>query len=308
MADEKEMGNKGEISDSEKLCNVMDALSAKMDSIMDAHKRLDARMDAVEEKREDRKDAETFEREPEGKEAPKADKRKDAEEGEDDEPKKDARRKDEEGEIEEPGEPEEPVADKRRKDSRRKDEDEDEERKDSRRRDSRRKDEDEEMDRRDAVADAVHGQLADLKAQIASLQARAPALINDADRERFASIQERADSAFQAFGDKAPAPLDGETPMLYRRRLAAKMQGHSPSWKDARLSAIADEAALAIAESQIYADAVAVAGRGLDVQPGFLREVSKPDGRGHIVNTFYGEPESWTRHFTSTSLRSKRAH
>ena len=70
------------------------------------------------------------------------------------------------------------------------------------------------------------------------------AIMADSEREKFAAIQEAAEPAFQAFGDKAPAPLAGETTLAYRRRLIGKHQQHSSAWKETRLTAIADEAAL----------------------------------------------------------------
>ena len=145
--------------------------------------------------------------------------------------------------------------------------------------------------------------MAAMRRQIANLSARAPAMLNDIDRERFAVIQEQADPAFQAFGDRAPAPLDGETPTQYKRRIGAKLQANSPKWKDSRLSAVSDDIMLDTILSDVYADSIAAARLGADVQPGHLREVSRQVG-GHIINEFVGEPSSWMDGFVGQVKRA----
>ena len=198
--------------------------------------------------------------------------------------RKDARRKDEEEcdddlEVEEPGAPRETAADKRRKDA----------------------EEKEEGDHR--VADSVRTEMATLRAEIAALNRRAPAMLSDMDRERFAVIQEQADPAFQAFGDRAPAPLDGETPTQYKRRLGAKLQSNSPKWATSRLSAVSDDAMLDTILTEVYSDSIAAARRGADVMPGQLREITRQVG-GHIINEFVGEPVSWMSDFSGHARRA----
>ena len=198
--------------------------------------------------------------------------------------RKDARRKDEEEcdddlEVEEPGTPRETAADKRRKDA----------------------EEKEEGDHR--MADSVRTEMATLRAEIAALNRRAPAMLSDMDRERFAVIQEQADPAFQAFGDRAPAPLDGETPTQYKRRLGAKLQSNSPKWATSRLSAVSDDAMLDTILTEVYSDSIAAARRGADVMPGQLREISRQVG-GHTINEFVGEPVSWMSDFAGHARRA----
>lgn len=282
-----EQGNKNEhISDSDKKLDALaDMIRDACAKIDDGHKRLDARMDAVEEK---------FREDSARRDAAKAD------EGEaEDEPKADA--------DEEAGEPKEPVAD-RRKDSageRQKEgyvedsDGEDEDRKDA--------DDYEDADEGEDGAEADHAPMtraeaAQLRAEIAALQKRTPAMLSMADRERFASIQEAADPAFQAFGDRAPAPLQGETPLQYKRRLGSKLQSHSPKWKDARLSAVADEALIDTVLSDVYADAITAARRGVDVPVGQLREVVHHRG-GHTIVEFEGYADSWMNQFAGNSQR-----
>ena len=174
--------------------------------------------------------------------------------------------------------------------------------------DASKKDEDEkEEDKKaDAMADEApitRAEAARLRADLASLQARAPALISDADREKLANIQADADPVFQAFNDRAPAPLEGEAPIAYKRRLAAKMQPHSDKWKSARLSAIADEAVLDTVIADVYADSMVAARRGVDVPAGQLRMITRQAG-GHTINEFEGSPGAWVNQFAGHSQRA----
>lgn len=263
MAETEKGTHNMEISDSDKR---MDALA---DMIRDAcrmmdegSKRMDARMDAMEAKMSDRKDAEKEE----------GDKREDADK-----------------EVKEEGAPKEVAAG-------RNDSEEDVRRAASEtkvdRKDSAKKDEDDE-----AMADAAptRADFLALQQEIARLQSRAPTILADADRERFAAIQERADTAFQAFGDRAPAPLDGETPTQYKRRIGTKLQAHSPKWKDTRLSAIADDATIDVILDDVYADSLMAARRGAAVPAGHLREVKSRNDAGHTFISFEGSPSSWMR-------------
>ena len=283
----EEMGHKNEIiSDAdEKLGQIADMIRdavSKFDS-------LSSRMDSMEDRMDSgRKDNESFEKWAK-EEAKEPEHRGDAETCDDDDE-----------EVVPAGKPMETAADKRRKDS-------EEEREDAEKCD----DDDDDMGRKDEgyerMADsATRYELAALRRQINKLQANSPAILSDIDRERFAVIQESADPAFQAFGDRAPAPLDGETPMQYKRRLGAKLQANSPKWANSRLSAVADDAMLDTILADVYADSIAAARRGADVQPGMLREISRQVG-GHIINEFVGEPSSWMGGFVGQVKRAGRA-
>lgn len=304
-----------------KLDAMFDAIRDMGTAFKDSAERGDKRMDAMEDRFKEmdskRKDSEESKevKEPGAPKEAAADKgRKDAEEAykseeisgtlrkdaeEKEEERKDKARKDEEEEEEE----EKEKADKARKDA---EECKEGEVKDARK-DKVRKDEDE-----DAMADAarrvVGSELASLRAELASLKGRMPAQLSDTDRERYAAIQENAEPAFQAFGDKAGAALDGETPLDYKRRLAKKMQGHSTKWATTRLSGIVDEAALDIVVEQIYADSIVAAERGAEVPAGRLREHTERKPTGHIHNTFTGAPDAWMRRHVGNIKRSGRAN
>lgn len=207
----------------------------------------------------------------------------------------------------EKGEPEEVAADNARKDAEEKEAEEAarkdaEEKEEAARKDAEEK-EKEEAAKADSAA-ATRAELAEMRATIAAMSARTPSIINDADRERFAMIQEQADPAFQAFNDRAPAPLDGETPIQYKRRLGKKLQVNSAKWKTANLTSISDDAMLDTVIADIYADSINAARAGVDVPAGQLRTISKRLESGHIRNDFVGTPEAWMRGFSGRSQRA----
>ena len=293
MAEEKGTMHEG-ISDSDKLGALVDMIKdacAKLDSVAERQDAAERRLDSMEA---DRKDS--------------------------------AKRDEDEDEIKRPGEAREPAADKR-KDAAKRDEEEDEKRDDEEEdekrddaddfdtlkaaRGDKRKDADDEEERHDAdeeegMADysfVTRAEADALQAQIAALSKQMPAILSTADRERFAAVQEQADAAFQAFGDRAPAPLQGETVPAYKRRLGAKMQQHSKRWKGVRLSGVADEQMLDIVLSEVFADSVAAAAAGEGVPAGQLREKVIHSG-GHTIVEFHGSPDTWMNAFAGVSQRA----
>lgn len=285
-----EQGTENEqISDSEKLNKIGDVLadvSARFDSL---NKRLDEHEEILA--RANKGNVEDSEEEGEG------------------ESKEDG---DEENEIVEPGEPKEPTVDSKRA---RKDADsfeewaEEEAKEPEHRGDAEEEEEDCNNMRgdskdNDAELDSVKGELSALRARIADLSGRVPAILSEDARERFASLQEQADPAFQAFGDRAPAPMDGETPSNYQRRLAGRLQKHSAKWAGKRLSAISDSDLLETIASDIYADSIAAARRGVAVQPGELREIVTRSQAGHTRIEFEGDASSWMDSFAGHTMRA----
>ena len=152
--------------------------------------------------------------------------------------------------------------------------------------------------------DAALGEIASLRARIADIGTRVPAILSDSVREEFARIQEQADPAFQAFGDRAPAPMDGETTTNYQRRLAGRLQKNSPKWAGHRLSATADSAMLDTIASDIYADSIAAARRGVAVPAGELREIVTRSQAGHTRIEFEGDASSWMDSLAGHTMRA----
>lgn len=121
--------------------------------------------------------------------------------------------------------------------------------------------------------------------------------LTDAERNEISDAEMKCDSIAHQFGEKAPRPMSGETPLAYRRRAVAKYQGHSAEWKETALAKL-DSAVFAIAERQIYADAERAARRPAAAPDAPLREVQKRDAAGRIVSSFVGaSPKSWMQDF-----------
>lgn len=139
--------------------------------------------------------------------------------------------------------------------------------------------------------------VAALKKDNAALRARIDAIdhkikdMPEEERSRFVGAQQRADRVAQAFGDSARRWLSGERLASYRRALAQPYQKYSTAWKDIDLADLPD-AALEVAETQIYADAWAAATKSsvLNAVEG-LREITETDRTGRKISKFYGNPE-----------------
>jgi 8-oxo-dGTP pyrophosphatase MutT (NUDIX family) len=156
----------------------------------------------------------------------------------------------------------------------------------------------EEKEKADAKADSARKdkQLADMARRLDALTGAVH--ISDADRVQLAEIQSRADTVENAFGGRASAPVPGETPVAYRKRLAAKFKTHSKAWVGEDVGALSDSV-LAIAEQQIYADALAASSSPADVPAGTLREIIKIDRVGRKISEFVGAKSAWMDQFKS---------
>jgi hypothetical protein len=270
MADEKkEEGKESERKDAEK------RFDEKMDTLLKGvSDRLDAicsRMDAMEEEDKKRED--------------KA--RKDAEEHEKPEFLKDDRKdaNEEPPELEE-GKAKRIAADKARKDAEEKEK---------------------EKERDDSRADSLASLERTVREQgdlIRALTASAPRAVSDEEYSRLVQFQARADEALVPLGKRAPRPLNGETPMAYRRRCAEMLRSSSPKWKDLPIHGISDELFERVAEDQIYADA-AVAARTPDSGSGeFIRAVPRRSEGGHSVVEFVGNTH-FVRQFSRAPVRTR---
>jgi hypothetical protein len=107
----------------------------------------------------------------------------------------------------------------------------------------------------------------------------------------FIEAQARADKVAQVFGDSAPRWNDGESLPRYRQRLLGKFKQHSADWKGVELAKLGDDA-LAVAETKIYADAMAALHDPHTVPAGTLREIIETDRTGRRISRFVGDPEA----------------
>jgi hypothetical protein len=105
-------------------------------------------------------------------------------------------------------------------------------------------------------------------------------------------FQERADSALQLFGQRAPGFQVGETLAAYRRRLLKNLQPKcEPPFRQVNLYAVADSQ-LRHFESRMINDTIT----RFKAPVGPLREAIEIDRAGRRISKFYGDPENvWGR-------------
>lgn len=160
------------------------------------------------------------------------------------------------------------------------------------REDKARRDEEEEKERKEredaAAADAARRDSLDTRlVQIERVVASRPA----DERRALSEAQAIAERAFSAFNDAAPAPMAGETLGDYRRRLARPMQKHSKRWEKIELDSLTEDA-LAIAESDIYADAISASTDPTVIGAGRLMPITVRQG-GHEITRYHGSAGAW---------------
>lgn len=156
----------------------------------------------------------------------------------------------------------------------------------------RRKEREEGEKRSDAQMNADN---ADVRRKLAALENRLADLskpLSVDTRKQLSEAQSRADSVFQLFGEHAPAPMHGENPVAYRKRLAASLQKHSKSLKSLRLDSV-DGEAFGVIENQIYSDAQAAAAEPANLPPGRLIPIVRQDSAGRMITSYTGDIDAW---------------
>jgi hypothetical protein len=108
------------------------------------------------------------------------------------------------------------------------------------------------------------------------------------DRSQFTAAQAKADRVFRAYGDSAPAALNGESLSDYRCRLARTFQSHSKQFKSADLSKLGDAHVLTAIEDAIYADASAALHDPATFKAGELRPIITRDPSGREITKYIG--------------------
>lgn len=129
---------------------------------------------------------------------------------------------------------------------------------------------------------------ADIARRIADVERKLPRQMTDAEYESMADAQARADSVFAAYGKRAPRPLDGESEVTYRRRLAREIQKNTKGFKSFDFSGLAGKSFEQI-EGMIYADAMEMAAHPEDLAAGELRAITTTETSGHRVTRFVGK-------------------
>ena len=139
----------------------------------------------------------------------------------------------------------------------------------------------------DAAKKRADSILADNR-KLADVLAQMPKPATDADYPNLVTHQAKADSAYQALGQRAPVPLQGETEIAYRVRLARGLQKHSKPWGGVDLSTLQGPA-LDIAETQIRADAVAASYSTDDLAEDALIPTRRQADSGHQITEWRGK-------------------
>ncbi|WP_081076894.1 hypothetical protein [Burkholderia cepacia] len=139
-----------------------------------------------------------------------------------------------------------------------------------------------------------NAEIAELKAKIAALEAatKAAPVLSDEEEAAIADAQVHADSVYQLHGQRAPRPMERESLLAYRRRLAKGLQKFSDSQKDVKISAINDAQYLDYVEKQVYADAAKAAQSGITMKRG-LQKVEKRNQYGQISFEYVGDIGTW---------------
>jgi 8-oxo-dGTP pyrophosphatase MutT (NUDIX family) len=145
--------------------------------------------------------------------------------------------------------------------------------------------------------------LEEVRKSVADVAAKLPRQMTDADYAAMADSQVRADRIYAMHGERAPRPLDGETLMGYRRRMATDLKKHSLAWKTIDLKVIADDTAFGNIESTIYADAEQAGLHPEITSDDFLREITREDATGRKIKEFVGKPSAWMSQFSSPKRR-----
>ena len=126
---------------------------------------------------------------------------------------------------------------------------------------------------------------------------------DEEEEAKMADAQAHCDSVMAAFGKSASRPLKGENLMAYRKRLLRGLQSYSDSWKSVDLKAIKDNAMLAIAEKQIFADALAASRNPGAYADGQLIELTERDRSGRTITKFKGDMSAWLNDFKLPAMR-----
>lgn len=112
-----------------------------------------------------------------------------------------------------------------------------------------------------------------------------------------ADVQARFDSLASAFGERAPAPLTGETERGYRQRLLRPYMAYSKEFSKVSLSEISDQALFDGIETKVYADAIAAAHSPI-VPKDVLQQRVRYTDAGVKIREFYGELNTWMSQFS----------
>jgi hypothetical protein len=143
-------------------------------------------------------------------------------------------------------------------------------------------------DKAKADADAIALGHTNVAKELDELKRRMPAILSAEDRNKYAEAQLRLDSACQAWGRQARAPLHGESLRNYRINLLKDLQPHSRAYKDSDLASVVDEAVFSNVEAAIINDSIAAS--NVHIAPGApLTKRTRVNESGHKITTWHGD-------------------
>ncbi|MGO9533900.1 MAG: hypothetical protein ACLP3B_22340 [Syntrophobacteraceae bacterium] len=112
--------------------------------------------------------------------------------------------------------------------------------------------------------------------------------------DRLAESELRAAEVYELIGQKPLPPIMGEPELTYRRRLASRIQQHSPKCKNIVLDTVPADAFSGI-ETILYEDVAKTAGSNVPV--GKLIPHVQTDVSGRRITTFTGDIGTWMAPF-----------
>ena len=150
------------------------------------------------------------------------------------------------------------------------------------------------------TADSTQKPIAELEAQIAAMAAQIVAMakpLGASERDELARVQARADTLGTMLGETISHPLHGESPIAYRKRLAARFQKHS-TLQEIKLDSIEGQA-FDLIEERIYADAREAALNPSEGMQGRLVPIVTRDSAGREITRYAGNSDAFKVAFAS---------
>ncbi len=145
-----------------------------------------------------------------------------------------------------------------------------------------------------------------LKAKLANMEQKFSNFTRELtpeERDELGAAQRRADSVFQMLGENLPAPLAGERPISYRKRLASRIQKHSDKFRETKLDslegAIYDEV-----ERNIYEGAKSAASKVVHAGSGKLIAIRELDATGtRYITRYIGDSKAGLAPLSARGMR-----
>ncbi|MGC9216183.1 hypothetical protein [Acidithiobacillus sp.] len=148
---------------------------------------------------------------------------------------------------------------------------------------------------------ATQAKIAELEKQLSAVY-REPTM---EDRNALSETRARADGIYQALtGQTASAPMPGESPISYRKRMADGLRKYSDRMKEVRVDSLTGEA-FKLIEDTIYEDAQNAIRSDSIIPEGQLRKIVRMD-RGREKTEYVGDPSVTWGPFSAGAVMGAR--